>query len=137
MDGYFEIFHPKVNTVSYICKGKKSECIIRVQNLLITSRDIWYLWLIMVKSAVISFEDALTDHDHDIRYSSLQAAAGAKGFVAEINRAKTSLAREMRGLFASMAINGFPTIRIFEDNDLMMKDYIAECQMTKRNISSS
>ena len=65
-----------------------------------------------------------------IFYSSFQAAAIAKGFVTEINQAmlccrqhmETSLAREMRGLFASMTINGFPTIRIFEDNDLMMKD---------------
>jgi hypothetical protein len=103
VDGYFEIFHPKVNTVSYICKRQISECIIRVQNLFITSGDIWYLRLIMVKSAVKSFEDALTDHDHNIRYSSFQAAAVAKGFVTEINQAmlcyrqhmETSYAREL------------------------------------------
>jgi len=44
-----------------------------------------------------------------------------------------STGHEMRGLFASMTINGFPTVRIFYDNDLMrhmMKDYLDQRHMS-------
>jgi hypothetical protein len=87
----------------------------------------------MVNCAVTSFVDARTLNG--ICYKNFQLAAVARGLVTERDHAfqcyrqhmTEATAFELRGLFASMTLNGLPTAMIYEDLVLrrfMMTDYL-------------
>jgi hypothetical protein len=139
VNGFFVITHPKTKEISYISRRQTSDCIIRIQNLFISSGDIWFLRLIMVKCAVISFLDARTVNG--ICYTNFQLAAVARGLVTERDHAfecyrqhmTEATASELRGLFSSMTLNGLPTAIIYEDKVLrryMMTDYLDRRHMS-------
>jgi len=98
------------------------------------------LQLILLESPKISWDDATTYNG--TTYYSFQQAAIAAGLVTEVTAAlecfnifkDVSTGPQLRGLFASMTIQGFPTIPIFEDEDgkyHLCKDYIDRGMSTK------
>jgi len=139
VNGYFTIKHPTSRMKMYICRRQHSDCIIRLQNLYITSGDIWFLRLIMLSVPCSSFVEARTCGD--IVFSCFQTAAVARGFVTDYDQAEKcyvqhmdqSFASEMRGLFACMTVNGYPTVCIYDKVELryhMMKDHIEKNNMS-------
>jgi len=139
VNGYFTIKHPKSRTRMYICRRQYSDCIIRLQNLYINSGDIWFLRLIMLSVPCSSFVEARTCGD--IVFSCYQTAAVARRLVTDYDQAEKcyvqhmdqSFASEMRGLFACMTVNGYPTVCIYDKEELryhMMKDHIEKNKMS-------
>ena len=95
--------------------------------------DIFYFQLILLEFPKVSWDDAKSFNG--TQYHSFQQAAIAAGLVTEVTAAlecfnifkEVSTGPQLRGLFASMTIQGFPTIPIFEDEDgkyHLSKDFI-------------
>jgi hypothetical protein len=102
--------------------------------------DVFYLQLILLESPKVSWDDAKSFNG--TQYHSFQQAAIAAGLVTEVTAAlecfnifkEVSTGPQLRGLFASMTIQGFPTIPIFEDEDCkyhLSKDFIDRGLSTK------
>jgi len=131
---YYRIYINALNKCVYLSQRMHAiKSIIRLEMIYITAGEIWYLRLILLKSSPISYVDALTHNG--IRYSSYQNAAIAKGFVTEntevaecfeqIYRHSTGL--ELRCLFATWTVQGYPTLQIYENQvyrNAMMKDWL-------------
>jgi hypothetical protein len=104
-----------------------------MKRLYITAGDIFYLQLILLNSAKVSWDEARTFNG--VQYSCFQMAAVAAGLVTELTAAlecfnifkEVSTGAQLRGLFVAMTLQGFPTVPIFEDEDGMYnlcKDFL-------------
>jgi len=132
--GFYRIYINAINKYVYLSQRVHViKAIIRLEMVYITAGEIWYLRLILLKSSPISYVDALTHNG--IRYLTYQNAAIAKGFVTEnaevaecfeqIYRHSTGL--ELRGLFSTWTVQGYPTLQIYENHiyrNAMMKDWL-------------
>jgi len=88
-----------------------------------------------------SFVEARTCGENKEVFSCFQTAAVARALVTDYDQAEKcyvqhmeqSLASEMRGLFACMTVNGYPTVCIYDKEKLryhMMKDHIDKNKMS-------
>ena len=113
-------------------RANSSDQIVRMGMVYVTAGEIWYLRLLLLNVAAISFDDLQTVNG--IKYGTFQAAAIARGFVRDRNEAKicyreawpTSTPPERRALLVMLAMNGYPALDIFNDNEFyptLCEDY--------------
>jgi hypothetical protein len=110
----------------YLCTrcARDKPTITRIENLYITSGEIWFLRLICYKRPIVSFLDAYTGPNGTI-YQTFQEAAIAYGFVKDqqealecFRQAKiNSTPSQLIGLFIIMMLQGFPVKCIYNDPD--------------------
>ena len=140
---YFEIRSPS-NKPLYIYKYVHViEHIVRIEMLYPSSGDLWFLRLIVRTRPVSSFEDALSwppqGSPGSILYKTHQLAALAAGLLDddEYNEAYLCLKeavicadktpKALRGLFAVLTLQGFVTVRVTKNRDMMeylLQDWI-------------
>ena len=99
----------------------------------LTVGEKWYLRLLLMHLPSISFKDIKTYRN--TTYETYQSTALAANLVDDENEALTafqwalnySTPAELRNLFIIMTTQGFPTMQIYENNDLrykLMEDYL-------------
>jgi hypothetical protein len=106
-----------------------------MKRLPLNSGEVFYLRLLLLHTKPFRWGDA--KKVGDITYDTFQQAAIAAGLITNQTAAMEAfqqhltdegiLPNALRGLFATMTLEGFPTICIFEDDDLrrrMMADYL-------------
>jgi len=120
------------STLYYIYKRNNVNSITRLEMLPITSGEIWYLRLILYRVPIDGFIDAKCFEN--VSYNSYQLAAIARGLVKDHNEAitafemvmYTSTPAELRTLFITLTIEGFPTLSIYNNEiclELMVRDF--------------
>src|SRR3546814_862728 len=98
-----------------------------------TAGEVWYLRLILLNRPVNNHEDARTVEDRV--YPTFQEAAKAAGYATDENEAwlcftssvQHSSPPQLRGLFVLLTREGYPTIRIYRDEEClvaMMADFL-------------
>ena len=139
---YYEINISYINKPYYIyTRNETNKNITRMEMVPLTIGEKWYLRLILYKTPVISFKDARTVDG--ITYATFQLAALARKLVEDENEAITafqwaisfSTPAELRTLFVIMTMQGFPTLIIYENNELkikLMEDYLINCENNTR-----
>ena len=112
----------------FLCKrANSSASITRMAMLYPSVGEAWYLRLILLNRACISFLDARTCQG--VVYTNFQLAAVRHGFVQEGEEAEKcfrdscafSTPAALRSLFALMTHQGFPTMRIYQDETYRRK----------------
>lgn len=123
---------PRRRTI-YLYRRTRNNLIVRLNNVSILAGEIWYLRLIIKSVAVISYVDCLTVNG--IFHDTFQEAAHARLLVVDSNEAlqcfRDSMAlmassRELRALFVTLTLHGFPTRLIYIDDicrERMFIDY--------------
>jgi hypothetical protein len=133
-DGFFEIFlrNHGQRMPRYLCRRSKDLPLVCLKKLPLTAGEHFYLRLLLVHTASFRWPDLL---DYNGRtYGSYQLAAIARGLVKEKEEAMeaykqymdSSTPQELQNLFATMTLEGHPTLCIFEDIELrgkMLADY--------------
>ena len=134
IDGYFVITIRGLLKPIYLCRRlREEEVIIRIEMVCLTAGEIWFLRLILLNFMPRSFENARTING--TLYPTFQAAAVAANLVSDITVAREcfdqsigfSTPAALRGLFATLTINGYPTLCIYNDNtykNLLLQDWL-------------
>jgi hypothetical protein len=112
-------------------RSPERKLIVRMEMLYPTAGEIWYLRTILLNRPCNNYLDARTFNG--ITYPSFQIAAVAQGYVQSAletslcfqEAALFSTPAELRFLFATLSINGFPTLHIFND-ELLFENMIAD-----------
>lgn len=141
---YFEISCPFINKVTHLTKRSCTKSITRMEMVYPNAGEIFYLRLILLNKPCTSFQDAKTFDGNE--YPSFQLSALAHGYVDseyEASRCFTeagifSTPHELRFLFATMTMEGFPTHKIFYDSitfDLMIEDYKHSATVIQSDVS--
>lgn len=141
---YYVITIARLNYPLYVTKRTVSvKVIVRMEMVYLTHGEIWYLRLMLLHFSPKNYIDAKTVNG--IQYTSFQLAATAAGLVTDLTEAKecfvqmylNSTPTELRGLFASMTLQGFPTTCIYFDEELrntMLSDYLYNgCSLPQAN----
>ena len=112
----------------YLFKREKSDAIItRISMLYPNSGDIWYLRLLLLNISARSYDDIKTVDN--VRYATFQESAIKRGLLTDIREAERcwkdaivhSSPRELRSLFVTMTIEGFPTLPIYNNAEMRNK----------------
>ena len=128
---YFLIPIRGSNQTAFICP-RQVYTITRMQMMYPTAGDVWYLRELLRRRSAISFDDLLTFEGYKCK--TFQQSAMKHGYLDDINEAFRcfkeamlfSTSFELRHLFATMTIHGFPTVDIFYDEEVfkaMTLDY--------------
>jgi hypothetical protein len=116
------IYIPGVQKAVYIKKRcETSPVIVRMEMVYPSAGEIWYLRVLLLHRAFRSYEDARTCHG--TTYATFQQSALAYQFINDENETKLcfeeaanlSTPPELRFLFATLTMQGFPTLPIYED----------------------
>jgi hypothetical protein len=130
---------PGINKTIYITtRCNPIANLIRMEMLYPSAGEIWYLRLILQNRPCQSYEDARTYHG--ILYSTFQLSAIAHKYVDSEKETTLcfeealmfSTARELRYLFSSLTLQGFPTLHLFETERFylaMTEDYHYEANI--------
>ena len=144
-NGYFEI---KIRGLKklYLCKRKNSDNnIIRMEMVSLNSGELWYLRLLLLHCCPISFEDARTING--VTYNTFQLAAVAANLVTDLTVAREcfqqsigfSTPSALRGLFATLTVQGYPTLPVYQDPALkyrLLQDWL-EFEESPLNMSQA
>jgi hypothetical protein len=144
VETYFEIEVPvfggkKTAQKLFLYRRKAgAEIICRLEMLYVTAGESWYLRLIIKNTPIMSYDDALTFEGHV--YATFQQAAIARGLVLDVEDALQCFmeaansnncvndmhltSANLRALFCHLTLSGYPTINIYEREDLR------ECMLT-------
>jgi len=109
----------------------------------LTIGEKWYIRLIFYNKPVLSFKDARTVDG--VTYPTFQQAALAARLVEDENEATTafewatqySTPSELRTLFVIMTTQGFPTLKLYNDDLLrnkLMDDFLLNCNANQRYV---
>jgi hypothetical protein len=130
---YFEISCPFIDRVTYLTKRKReNKSITRMEMVYPNAGEIFYLRLILLHKPCRNFDDACKLGTEE--FSTFQMSALANGYVDneyEANKCFTEAAvfsspSELRFLFATMTLEGFPTHGIFytpATHNTLIEDY--------------
>lgn len=122
--------------VIYLFARNNTNKIVRLNNVSPNAGEIFFLRLIVRSRPVRSYVDMLTVRGRF--YDTFQEAAHARGLIHDANEVistfHTSMAlqassRELRGVFVTLTLHGFPTILIYTDANCryqMLCDFIFE-----------
>lgn len=127
--------HIKRQLHYYFRRRDHDAVVCRMNTIYITAGEVWYLRLILLNRAVTSYEDAKTVRGQ--AYSTYQEAAKAAGYATDENEAylcfmssvAESTPSQLRGLFILLTREGYPTVRIYRDDECrtaMMADFIQQ-----------
>ena len=117
VQGYFEITVQGLKP-TFLCKrAQETFGVVRMQTLYIDSGEIYYLRVLLYRRAVISFADAYGGQP------TFQESCIQQGFITEDDEAYRSFlellathnANKLRGLFATLMMEGFAVKQIFND----------------------
>ena len=100
---------------------KKKELVIRLGSVPITSGEIWYLRLLIRNTYPTKFEDLYSFNN--VRYETFQECCVARGLLNHENEAQIAFEEalvdssppELRSFFVLLSLQGFPTLKIFND----------------------
>jgi hypothetical protein len=141
---YLQIRIPGVTKVMWLYKRMKPEdSVVRMSYVYITAGEIWYFRLILLNFPCLSFEDAMCFEG--ITYITMQESAIARGLFADESEAKVcfqealvmSTPYELRSLLITLALQGFPTLTIFNDPELRMALMLDIYMNTNQNLELS
>ena len=116
-----------------MCRRQRADqIIVHLSMVCITAGEIWYLRLLLLHRAPISFNDTRTING--TVYPSFQAAAVAANLVTDLTVAREcfdqsiglSTPQALRGLFITLTINGYPTLSFYNDERyrrLLLQDW--------------
>jgi len=116
-------------------RNQRFKSITRLEMVPLTIGEKWYLRLILYNQPVISFKDARTVEG--ITFQTFQEAALARKLVEDENEATIafqwatlhSSPPELRTLFIIMTCQGFPTVKIYKNEELrnkLMEDFLLD-----------
>ena len=113
VEGYFELAITGIAKPVYLCKRQRNDQNIVLEMVCVTAGEIWFLRLLLLSRASISFKDTRTVNG--TIYPTFQAAAVAANLVTDLTIAKEcfdqnigfSTPSVLRGLFATLTINGY------------------------------
>ena len=146
IEGYFELNIIGLQKRMFLCKRQKHEqTIVRMEMVCVTAGEIWFLRLLLLHRSSISFQD--TRMINNTLYPTFQAAAVAANLVTDLTIAREcfdqsvglSTPQALRGLFATLTINGYPTLCIYNDErykHLLLQDWL-EFQEEPLNIAQA
>jgi hypothetical protein len=140
VDGFFEI-KMRQKTPRYLCRRAKDLPLVRIKKITLGKGDgeEFYLRLLLLSFPFFRWKDILI-HDDEV-YKSYQMAAISRGLVEANGEAVLAFDQfsidgnngqllatspQLRALFATMTLEGFATLTIFEDHTRrwrMMDDY--------------
>ena len=100
---------------------KEDNLIIRLGSVSITSGEVWYLRLLIRNTCPQSFQDLYIYND--VRYSTFQECCVARGLLNNDNEAEIAFEEalpdssppELRSFFVLLTLQGFPTLKIYND----------------------
>jgi hypothetical protein len=132
---YYTIRLENLNKNVYIYKKRQRGTIpsvMRIEMIPLQAGEKWYLRLILYNYPAKSYNDALTINN--ITFETFQAAAIARGYITNKNEVVRafieaitfSTPTELRSLLVMFTLQGFPTMLIFNDEDLhfkLLEDY--------------
>ena len=139
---YFEVPIPELKTSKYIVlrAQTKDKAIVRMEMVHITAGEIWYLRRILLKRPIHgNLGMALTD-SFGKKWTTYQESAIADGFVKEDKQTleafqeaveSANTAKQLRGVFIIMMIQGYPVRPIYENHEFKLK--LMEDFMEKNN----
>jgi hypothetical protein len=112
---------PYSNKIVYLFRLKKKELVIRLGSVPITSGEIWYLRLLIRNTYPTKFEDLYSFNN--VRYETFQECCVARGLLNHENEAQIAFEEalvdssppELRSFFVLLSLQGFPTLKIFND----------------------
>ena len=131
---YFQVHVTYLSKIYYIYeKESPTNCITRIEMVPLTVGEKWYLRLLLLHFPATSFKDIKTFEN--VTYATYQSAALAAKLVEDENEAFTafewslnySTPAELRNLFVIMTTQGFPTMNIYQNNELrhkLMEDFL-------------
>lgn len=132
----YEIRLPYITSPIFIYARQNSDKVIpRIEMVPITVGELWYLRLILLKRPAVSYKDCKTVNR--ITYLSYQEAAIASGYISDNDdislqcfrdAMNTATPDELRNLFVTLTLAGFPTICLLKDD--MTKHKMTEDYMT-------
>jgi len=101
--------------------------IVRMNMMNILSGEKWYLRQLLLHSSPVSFEDLRTINK--VTYPTFQQAAMAKGIIRNNNECMTCFREalidttppQLRTLLVTLTMQGFPTLQIYNDEELRIK----------------
>lgn len=114
-------------------KNNGNDVVVRMGTLYVTMGEPWYLRLLLLRKATTSFKQLLTVND--MQFARFQDAAVKEGYVNDHTAAKICFnemrnlktPNELRVLFVTMTIAGYPTLLLIEDRECvraMMADIL-------------
>jgi energy-coupling factor transporter ATP-binding protein EcfA2 len=121
---YHRIYIDGVQKEVYIKQREESsDVIVRMEMIYPSAGEIWYLRVLLLNKAFVSYEDARTCNG--ITYPTFQLSALAYEFINSHNETQLcfqealllSSPPELRFLFAILTMQGFPTLSIYEDQE--------------------
>jgi hypothetical protein len=126
---YFKVYVGQFQLIRYVyCPVKPLQRCVRIEMLYITSGDIYYLRLILLKRNARDDKDVLTYYPErgggaSIVFSSYQQSAIAHGFVESVADVRATFdelctngtAQECRNYFVILTLHGYATHDIFDD----------------------
>jgi len=131
----------KAGRTMYIYRRRhKEKIIVRLGMIYITAGEIYYLRLLLFHYPARSFQDLCTVGA--TVHTSFQSAAFARGIITDTTEASKcfeeaatiSTERELRSLFVTLTLHGFPTVHIYNDPELrsyMLEDFLHQPNMTR------
>jgi GTPase SAR1 family protein len=128
-----QIFIPGVTKSVYLKeRSDNHNILVRMEMLYPSAGEIWYLRIILLNRPCASYVDALTFHGHVCK--TFQHSAIAHGYVSDNSETLLcfqeatlmSTPTELHFLFATLTMQGFPTLQIYQDQtcyEAMTLDY--------------